>query len=86
MRVRLPRRGRRKQADGSWDDGWTLLTVPGEDNRPLCTSLAGATAWLEDYRRRGCIAELVPLDIPRGPTYRPKPRTSELELKTDSLF
>lgn len=87
VRVRLSerRRGRRKRPDGTWDDGWVLLKNASTD-KPLCTTLAGAQAWLADYQRRGCEAELIELKQLRGQSGRRSTKKSELEAKTPALF
>ena len=68
VKVRLP--GQKK---------WQLLYEPGrgpdlrgDAGEVLCTSLAGARAWAEDYARRGCETAVVEVKQTRGRSYRSK--------------
>jgi hypothetical protein len=62
-----------------------LLIRPGTEE-PLSTSLMGARAWLDDYVRRGCEAELVEILTPRRRSYRQRHRVLPPEKATGELF
>ena len=75
---------------------WKPLYEPGRGPDPknpkdagvlLCTSLAGARAWVEEYVQKGCQAVLVEILQPRRGTCRKRrPKASDIEKKTLRLF